>query len=149
MSKEIPSFLDGQQTKQIPESINVKDADPMETVEVLEDDELESLPQMEDTDVRMSKEEDEESDNDASHGTNSMCSSGGVSLVTCGPFFQQSGNSPKTNVDAEEDSVEKESAFMEKKLQSSANQSPIPQANPETNQQTVTKGVSPTGSKQE
>ena len=64
-------------------------------------------------------------------------------------FVQPSNNSPKTNVNQEEDSVEKESASMEKKLWLSTNQSPIPQANLKTSQQTATKGVSPTGSKQE
>ena len=121
----------------------------MESVEVLEDNKLELPTQTVDTNVRMSNEDDEESDDDASHGTNSVFSSGGVSLVTCGPFVQQSGNSPKTNDDLDEDSVEKESAFMDKKLQLSANQSPVPHNDPEMSQQRATEDVSPTGSKQE
>ena len=84
----------------------------METVEVLEDNELELPTQTVDTNVRISNEDDEESDDNASHGMNSMFSSGGISSVTHGPFAQQSCNSSKTNVNQEEDSVEKESVSI-------------------------------------
>ena len=118
----------------------------METDNKLGDEDPEESFPTEGIDDKMIDDAVESSDNETSHGLNSVYSRGGISSVTGGPFPHTPVHSPSNN--SEDDSMEEVTTSLEQKLKSGAAQPPASTLDPKMAQQR-TDGTKSSNPKQE